>query len=99
MSNPIITGAKIGMKRSALSTIDEAIQALNLRSEEVLKAVDGAETEEDLTAVEASVEEIVNIMHGVAQSHVPRSAFIGVVVQPPPNFIIKANDFSRVKMG
>lgn len=58
MSNPIITGAKIGMKRSALSTIDEAIQALNLRSEEVLKAVDEATTEEDLTAVEASVEEI-----------------------------------------
>lgn len=58
MSNPIITGAKIGMKRTALSTIDEAIQALNLRSEEVLKAVDGAETEEDLVAVEASVEEI-----------------------------------------
>jgi len=58
MSNPIITGAKIGMKRSALSTIDEAITALNLRSEEVLKAVDGAETEEDLVAVEASVEEI-----------------------------------------
>lgn len=58
MSNPIITGAKIGMKRSLLSTIDEAIQALNLRSEEVLKAVDEATTEEDLTAVEASVEEI-----------------------------------------
>lgn len=58
MSNPIITGAKIGMKRSSLSTIDEAIQALNLRSEEVLKAVDEATTEEDLTAVEASVEEI-----------------------------------------
>lgn len=58
MSNPIITGAKIGMKRTALSTIDEAIQALNLRSEEVLKAVDEATTEEDLTAVEASVEEI-----------------------------------------
>lgn len=58
MTNPIITGAKIGMKRSALSVIDEAISALNLRSEEVLKAVDGAETEEDLTAVEATVEEI-----------------------------------------
>ena len=28
-----------------------------------------------IPSAEASVEEIVNIMHGVAQSHVPRSAF------------------------
>ena len=47
---------------------------------------------EQIPSAEASVEEIVNIMHGVAQSHVPRSAFIGIVVEPPPNFIIKANN-------
>ena len=47
---------------------------------------------EQIPSAEASVEEIVNIMHGVAQSHVPRSAFIGIVVEPPSNFIIKANN-------
>ena len=50
-----------------------------------------------IPSAEASVEEIVNIMHGVAQSHVPRSAFIGIVVQPPPNFIIKANNIELTK--
>lgn len=33
-----------------------------------------------IPSAEASVEQIVNIMHSVAQSHVPRSAFIGIVV-------------------
>lgn len=50
-----------------------------------------------IPSAEASVEQIVNIMHGVAQSHVPRSAFIGIVVQPPPNFIIKANNIELTK--
>ncbi len=50
-----------------------------------------------IPSAEASVENILGIMHGVAQSHVPRSAFIGVVVQPPPNFIIKANNIELTK--
>lgn len=52
---------------------------------------------EQIPSAEASVEQIVDIMHGVAQSHVPRSAFIGIVVQPPPNFIIKANNIEFTK--
>lgn len=52
---------------------------------------------EQIPSAEASVEQIVDIMHGVAQSHVPRSAFIGIVVQPPPNFIIKANNIELTK--
>ena len=50
-----------------------------------------------IPSAEASVEQIVNIMHSVAQSHVPRSAFIGIVVQPPPNFIVKANNIELTK--
>ena len=52
---------------------------------------------EQIPSAEASVEEIVNFIHGVAQSHVPRSAFIGNVVEPPPNFIIKANNIELTK--
>lgn len=50
-----------------------------------------------IPSAEASIEEMVNIMHGVAQYYVPRSAFIGIVVQPPPNFIIKANNIELTK--
>ena len=58
MSKPIIIGAKLNLKRSSLKTIETEITELNKRSEEVLKAIDSAETEEDLNAVETSAEEI-----------------------------------------
>lgn len=45
-----------------------------------------------IPSAESSVEKIVDIMHSVAQSYVPRSAFIGIVKKPPPNFVIKANN-------
>jgi len=56
--NPIITGAKLNLKRSALDTLNDAIKELNTRSEEITKAIDGAATEEDLSAVEMSVDEM-----------------------------------------
>lgn len=56
--NPIIIGAKLNLKRSALETLKTSIEALNTRSEEVTKAIDGVETDEDLTAIEKSVDEI-----------------------------------------
>lgn len=56
--NPIIIGAKLNLKRTALAGIDEAIKALIVRAEEVTKAIDGTETEEDLTTVELTADEI-----------------------------------------
>lgn len=56
--NPVIIGAKLGMKRTALESLNDAIKALSVRAEEVTKAIDGAETEEELALVETSANEI-----------------------------------------
>lgn len=58
MSKPVIIGAKLNLKRTALNTLLEDIKAINIRSEEVLKAIDDAETEEDLGAVEVTADTI-----------------------------------------
>lgn len=58
MSNPILMGAKLNMKRTALTTLDGVIKALNVRAEEVVGEIDGSETDEDLSAVEGKIEEI-----------------------------------------
>ena len=58
MRNPIIIGADLKIKRSALETLNNEVKAIKIRAEEVTKAIDGAETEEDLTAIEASADEI-----------------------------------------
>jgi len=58
MSKPIIIGAKLNLKRSSLQSLEVEISELNQRSEEILKAIDEAETEEDLNAVETSADEI-----------------------------------------
>jgi HK97 family phage major capsid protein len=56
--NPIITGAKRNLKRSALESLTEEIKILNKRKEEVINAIDGTTTDEDLTVIEASADEI-----------------------------------------
>jgi len=58
MSKPVIIGAKLNLKRTALNTLLEDIKAINIRSEEVLKAIDDAKTEEDLGAVEVTADTI-----------------------------------------
>jgi len=58
MANPIVTGAKLNLKRSALGELNKVIDGLNIRSEEMTNAIDGIGTEEDLTAVEVSVDEL-----------------------------------------
>lgn len=58
MSKPLIIGAKLNLKRTALNTLLEDIKAINTRAEEVLKAIDDAETEEDLGAVEVTADTI-----------------------------------------
>lgn len=58
MSKPVIIGAKLGLKRTALNTLLEEIEGINTRSEQVLNAIDAAETEEDLSAIETSADAI-----------------------------------------
>lgn len=50
-----------------------------------------------IPSAENSVEKIVDIMHSVAKEYIPRKAFIGIVVEPPPNFRIKTNNIELTK--
>lgn len=52
---------------------------------------------EQIPSAEYSIEQMLNIIHGVAQGYVPRKTFIGIVVEPPPNFRIKANNIELTK--
>jgi HK97 family phage major capsid protein len=56
VANPVIMAAKLKQKRSALESITNELNELKQRSEELLKAVEDATTEEELNTVEASVE-------------------------------------------
>jgi HK97 family phage major capsid protein len=58
MSNPVILGAKLNLKRSSLVKIEEQIAEIIKREEGVLEAIEAAETEEDLEAVEKSADDI-----------------------------------------
>ena len=58
MSKTVIMGAKLNLKRTALSSILEELTVISTRSEEILKAIDDAETDEDLEAVEVTADEI-----------------------------------------
>jgi len=58
MSNPIITAAKLGRKRSALDVKVTELKDAQERSELLLRAIDDAETDEDIDTVEKSVDEI-----------------------------------------
>jgi len=55
--NPVLIGAKLNLKRKALSTLEERIAELLIKREELETSIEGIETEDDLTAVEASVTE------------------------------------------
>lgn len=50
-----------------------------------------------IPSAEYSAEQIVDTMHGVAKEYIPRKTFIGVVIKPPPNFEIKANNIILTK--
>lgn len=52
---------------------------------------------EQIPSAEYSVEQMLNIVHGVARDYVPRKTFIGIVIEPPPNFRIKANNIELTK--
>lgn len=57
MSNPLIIGAKLKHKRSALETVELGLKEAQERAEAILNAIDDA-TEEEIETVEKSVEEI-----------------------------------------
>ena len=57
MPNPVLIGAKLNMKRSALKTVEEELQALLAKRSEFETAIDAAETEDDLAAIENDIKE------------------------------------------
>ena len=57
MANPVLLGAKLKLKRDALSTIEGKLQGLLTKRSEFEAAIDGVENDDDLTAIESSVEE------------------------------------------
>jgi len=58
MINPVILGAKLSLKRSAVETLNDAITVLNTRMADTMGALDGTQTEADVSAVEKTAEEI-----------------------------------------
>lgn len=57
MANPVLIGAKLNLKRSSLSTVEGKIAELLAKRSELEASIEGVETEEDLTAIEASVKD------------------------------------------
>lgn len=57
MPNPVLIGAKLSLKRSSLKTVEDKLKNLLTKRSELEASIDGVETEEDLTAIEASVKE------------------------------------------
>jgi len=58
MANPVILGAKLNMKRSSLQELENSINDVLKRQEEVLNAIDEVESDEDLEVVENNANEI-----------------------------------------
>ena len=57
MANPVLIGAKLNVKRNSLSSVEGKIAELLAKRSELEASIEGVETEEDLTAIEASVSE------------------------------------------
>lgn len=57
MPNPILIGAKLNLKRSALKTVEGELQTLLNKRNELEAAVNEAQTEEELAALENEVNE------------------------------------------
>lgn len=57
MANPVLIGAKLNVKRSSLSTVEDKLKGLLAKRSELEASIEGIETEEDLSAIEASVKE------------------------------------------
>lgn len=57
MANPVIVSAKLNMKRSSLSGIEEEINKLTQKRNELAESVEAVENEEELAAIENEVNE------------------------------------------
>lgn len=57
LTNPVILSAKLNMKRSALSKMDEEIKQLLAKRSELAESVEAIENEEELAAIENEVNE------------------------------------------
>lgn len=57
MANPVLIGAKLNLKRSAFKSVEDKITELLSKRSELEAAIEGVESEEDLTAIEAQVKE------------------------------------------
>lgn len=55
--NPVLIGAKLNLRKAALVAMEGTLAELLLKRSEFEAAIDAIETEEDLTAVEASMKE------------------------------------------
>ena len=56
-----------------------------------------AEFDKEIPAAEHSIAGIVNIMHGISESHAPMQGSLGKVIAPPPNIDILWNGIHLTK--
>lgn len=50
-----------------------------------------------IPSAENSMEKMMGIIHGVAQSHVPTAQSVGIVVAPPPDIIVRWNNIELTR--
>lgn len=43
------------------------------------------------------MQKVLGIMHDVAESHVPTAQSVGIIVQPPPDIVVKWNNIELTK--
>lgn len=55
MTNPVVIGAKLNLKRNSLKTVEEKLRSLIAKRDELSASIDGVENEEDLAAIENEV--------------------------------------------
>ncbi|MEE0404827.1 MULTISPECIES: DUF2577 domain-containing protein [Megasphaera] len=51
----------------------------------------------EIPSAENSMQKVLGIMHDVAESHVPTAQSVGIIVQPPPDIVVKWNNIELTK--
>ena len=51
----------------------------------------------EIPSAENSMQKMLGVMHQVAESHVPTAQSVGIVVQPPPDIVVKWNNIELTK--
>lgn len=57
MANPVVIGAKLKMKRSTLTEVEERLKGLLVKRSEFEASIDSVESDEDLEVIEAAIDE------------------------------------------